>query len=239
MGSPHGERPNSLILMMETKGTRVILVRHGQTEWNDGARFQGHLDSPLTRTGVMQAESIGLRIAREKLNAIYSSDLGRARQTADLIAAAVRLPVHLDERLRERSLGIFQGLTRDEVAAKYPEEMKRYYTRDPHHVVPGGQSAMQHFELGLACLEEIAARHRGENVTVVTHGGLVQGMFRHVTGLGLEAPRRFGIHNAAYNTFLRDEGGWSLETWGDISHYPEEIQSKRGFHVENFAREVQ
>lgn len=225
--------------MNRSKPTRVILVRHGQTEWNDGARFQGHLDSPLTAAGEAQATAIGRRLASEKIVALYSSDLGRARQTAGLISPSVKLTPQLDERLRERALGIFQGLTRDEVALRFPEEMRRYYSRDPHHIVPGGQSVMQHFQFGSSCLEEIALRHRGENVVVVTHGGLVQGMFRHVTGLGFEAPRRFAIRNAAYNVFLRDEAGWSLETWGDISHYPEDCQSTRGFHVENYNREVQ
>lgn len=222
-----------------SKATRVILVRHGQTEWNDGARFQGHLDSPLTPVGEAQAASIGRRIAGEKIAALYSSDLGRARQTADLIAVSVKLSIQLEERLRERSLGVFEGLTRDEVAARFPEEMRLYYTRDPHYVVPDGQSATQHFELGRSCLDELAARHPGESIVAVTHGGLVQGMFRFVTGLGFEAPRRFAIRNAAYNVFLRDEGGWSLETWGDIAHYPSEIVSARGFHVENYTPEVQ
>lgn len=225
--------------MSESEASRIILVRHGQTEWNDGARFQGHLDSSLTPVGVAQAESIGRRIAQEQVTALYSSDLGRARHTADLIAASVKLSVYTDARLRERSLGVFQGLNRQEVATKYPEEMKRYYTRDPHYVVPDGQSAMQHFEIGLECLEELAGRHAGETAVVVTHGGLVQGMFRYVTGLGFEAPRRFAIRNAAYNMFLRDEAGWALETWGDITHYPKEIINSRAFHVENFAPEVQ
>jgi probable phosphoglycerate mutase len=222
-----------------SKSTRVILVRHGQTEWNDGSRFQGHLDSPLTQAGKLQAESIGRRIAEEEITAIHSSDLGRARHTAELIAAPANLPVQVDSRLRERSLGVFEGLSRDDIAARYPEETRRYYSRDPHYAVPGGQSTVEHFQIGLACLNEIAARHQGESIVAVTHGGLVQAMFRQVTGIGFEAPRRFAIRNAAYNVFLRDEGGWSLETWGDISHYPAEIMTAGSFHVENYTPEVQ
>lgn len=225
--------------MTVSNTARIILVRHGQTEWNDGSRFQGHLDSPLTQLGILQAEAIGRRIAREAIAAIYSSDLGRARHTAELIAAPTKLPVKIDPRLRERALGVFQGLTREEVANQFPEEMRRYYSRDRNYAVPGGQSAVEHFEIGLTSLDEIAARHRGESVVAVTHGGLVQGMFRHVTGLGFEAPRRFGIRNAAYNVFLRDERGWSLETWGDIAHYPAEVLQSGGFHVENYTPEVQ
>ena len=219
--------------------TKVILVRHGQTEWNDGARFQGHLDSPLTRAGILQAQSLGTRIAREKIAAIYSSDLGRARHTAELIAAPAKFRVKIDERLRERGLGIFQGLSRDEIASRYPDESRLYYSRDPHYQVPEGESAHGRFELGLAGLDEIARRHRGETVVAVTHGGIVQGMFRHVIGISFAAPRRFAIRNAAYNAFLNDDHGWSLETWGDIAHYPAEILDPAGFHVENFTPEVQ
>jgi 2,3-bisphosphoglycerate-dependent phosphoglycerate mutase len=218
--------------------THIILVRHGQTEWNDGARFQGHLDSPLTADGIAQAEAIGRRISKELIAAIYSSDLGRAKHTAELIARETRLPVQEDVRLRERSLGVFQGLNRKEAGERYPADMQRYLSRDPQFIVPNGESVVQHFEKGFAALEEIAARHGGHRVVVVTHGGLVQGLFRYVTGLGFEARRRFAIRNAAYNVFIRSEIGWSLETWGDIAHYPEELLRKDGFH-EKFTPEVQ
>ena len=226
--------------MSSNAPTRVIVVRHGQTEWNDGSRFQGHLDSPLTPAGMLQAESIGIRIAREPIAAIFSSDLGRAKQTAELIARAVKLPVEIDERLRERALGVFQGLNREEVAARYPEESRRYFSRDPHYVVPGGESFMGRFQIGFACFNEIAERHRGLTVVAVTHGGLVQAMFRHVTGVSFEAPRRFALWNAAYNVFVRNaDDGWSLETWGDISHYPAEIRPRGKFPVEQHTPEVQ
>jgi probable phosphoglycerate mutase len=188
---------------------------------------------------MLQAEAVGARIAHEKIAAIYSSDLGRAKQTAEYIARPTKLSIVTDVRLRERSLGIFQGLNSEEVAAKYPEEMRRYNSRDPHYALPGGQSVVEHFQIGLSFLDEVAARHRGQSIVAVTHGGLVQAMFRHVTGVALDAPRRFAIRNAAYNVFLHDEGGWSLETWGDISHYPPEILTSSGFHVENYTPEVQ
>jgi 2,3-bisphosphoglycerate-dependent phosphoglycerate mutase len=199
--------------------TRVILVRHGQTAWNDGARFQGHLDSPLTDTGIQQAEALGRRLASEQIAAIYSSDLGRALQTAEIIARRTKLSVKSDARLRERSLGIFEGLTRTEVPNRFPEEWQRYISRDPDYIVPGGQSARGHFAAGLECLEELIERHRGERIIVVTHGGLVQGMFRHVTGVPFEAARRFSLQNAAYNVLQHDGREWSVVTWGDVAHF--------------------
>ena len=219
--------------------TRVVLVRHGQTEWNDGARFQGHMDSALTRAGVLQAESLGRRLAGEKIAALYSSDLGRARHTAELIAAGTKLSIVQDARLRERGLGVFAGLTRADIAVQYPEETRRYFSRDPEYAMPKGESLLGRFKLGLECLDEIAGKHRGSTVVAVTHGGMVHGMFRHVTGVPFDAPRRFAIRNAAYNVFLHDEGGWSLETWGDISHYPAEIMESAAFHIEKHTPEVQ
>jgi len=207
---------------METAAvTRVILVRHGQTTWNDGARFQGHQDSPLTETGVLQAEALGRRLTAEKIGAVYSSDLGRAMQTAGIIAALTRHQVMSDSRLREQCLGIFEGLNKDEIPNRYPEEWKRYSSRDPEYVVPGGESPRGRFELGRCCLEELSARHQGERIVVVTHGGLVQGMFRHVAGIPFREARRFSLQNAAYNVFLRHEEGWSVQTWGDVSHLVE------------------
>lgn len=214
-------------------------MRHGQTEWNDGAIFQGHLDSPLTRAGVLQAESLGLRLGSEKISALYSSDLGRARHTAELIAGVTKLPIVTDSRLRERGLGIFQGLTRVEIATRFPEETRRYFSRDSEYIVPEGESLVGRFELGLECLNEIAEQHRGATAVAVTHGGIVHGMFRHVTGVAFNAPRRFAIRNAAYNVFLHDEEGWSLETWGDISHYPAEIMRNAEFQIEKQTPEVQ
>jgi probable phosphoglycerate mutase len=84
--------------------------------------------------------------------------------------------------------------------------------------VPGGQSALGHFTGAIECLEELAARHRGEKIVVVTHGGVVQGMFRHVTGVGFAAARHFSLQNAAYNLFQHDGTDWSVETWGDVAH---------------------
>ena len=100
--------------------TQLIIVRHGQTEWNLKLIRQGHLDSPLTEMGLAQARALGERLALETFTALYSSDLGRAVQTAQLIAAATGHTIVTDPRLRERHLGIFQGLNGDELREKYP-----------------------------------------------------------------------------------------------------------------------
>src|SRR5205809_708167 len=106
------------------KKTQVIIVRHGQTQWNLKLIRQGHLDSPLTEKGMAQAKALAQRLAQEKFNALYSSDLGRAVQTAEMIAAVTGHEIVTDARLRERNLGVFQGLNGDEIKEKFPEEYR-------------------------------------------------------------------------------------------------------------------
>ena len=119
---------------------QLIIVRHGETEWNLKLIRQGHLDSPLTERGIAQAKALGQRLAQEKFVALYSSDLGRAVQTAEMIAAVTGHGIITDERLRERHLGIFQGLSGDEIRERFPEEHRLHRTVGPSYVIPGGES---------------------------------------------------------------------------------------------------
>jgi 2,3-bisphosphoglycerate-dependent phosphoglycerate mutase len=198
--------------------TQVIIVRHGQTQWNIRKIRQGHLDSELTERGVAQARALGQRLARENFTAIYSSDLGRAIQTARMITVITGHPIVTDSRLRERNLGIFQGLSGDEIQRNHPEEYRLHRTLGPDYVIPGGESVRQQVARNVSCIDEIALKHPGEKVVVVTHGGVVSGVFRHVLNIPLEAPRRFEFVNAGLNVFAYEEGNWILRTWGDVSH---------------------
>jgi probable phosphoglycerate mutase len=198
--------------------TQLIIVRHGETEWNIRGIRQGHLDSVLTEKGVAQAKALAQRLARENFTALYCSDLGRAVQTAKEIAALTGHEIETDPRLRERHLGIFQGLSGEEIKAKHPEEYKLHRTLGPNYVIPGGESVRQQVERNVSFLNELAARHQGEQVVVVTHGGVVSGFFRHTLSIPLEAPRRFEFVNAGLNVFVNEEGDWFLLTWGDVSH---------------------
>ena len=198
--------------------TQVIIVRHGETEWNIANIRQGHLDSPLTGEGIAQARALAQRLLRERFSALYSSDLGRAMQTAQIIAEATGHEIVADPRLRERHLGIFQGLRSDEMKEKYPEEYRLHRTLGPDYVIPAGESVRQQVARNLAYLNEIAAKHPGETIVVITHGGVLSGLFRHTFSIPFEAPRRFEFTNAGLNVFLYEEGSWFLQTWGDLSH---------------------
>jgi probable phosphoglycerate mutase len=201
-----------------TERTQVIIVRHGETEWNIANIRQGHLDSPLTEEGIAQAKALARRLMRERFSALYSSDLGRAVQTAQIIADATGHEIITDARLRERHLGIFQGLSSDEIKEKHPEEYKLHRSRGPDYVIPAGESVRQQVARNLAYLNEIAAKHLGETIVVITHGGVLSGLFRHTFSIPFEAPRRFEFTNAGLNVFLYEEGNWFLQTWGDLSH---------------------
>ncbi len=201
----------------------VIVVRHGQTTWNKEGRWQGHFDSPLTPRGLAQAEALARRLVNQRFSALYSSDLGRATQTAQIISAATGRGVVCDARLRERNLGIFQGLTSEEIKTTYPEEYEIYRSRDPDHVLPGGESLRYQVERNVGCFEELARKHVGESIVVVTHGGVLSGLFRHTLSIPLQASRRFEFMNSSLNVFAYGEGYWTLQTWGDVSHLDTEM----------------
>lgn len=198
--------------------TQFIIVRHGQTQWNHRGIRQGHLDSGLTARGIAQAKALGIRLAREHFTTLYSSDLGRAVHTARIIAASTGHEIVTDARLRERHLGIFQGLDGDQIRAKYPEEHRLHRTVGPDYVIPEGESVRQQVARNVAYLTQIAPKHLGETIVVVTHGGVLSGLFRHTFSIPFDAPRRFEFTNAGLNVFNYEKGNWFLQTWGDTSH---------------------
>ena len=201
--------------------TYVIVVRHGETHWNIEGRRQGHLDSTLTGKGYAQAKALSERFTPESCNAIYSSDLGRALETARIIAERTGHEVIADSRLRERNLGIFQGLNGDEIRERYPVEYEQHRNGGAEHAVPSGESFRAQTERNMLCLEELAQGHSGESIMVVTHGGVLSALFRHTLAISLDAPRRFSFKNASVNLFKYQDGIWGLETWGDVTHLTE------------------
>jgi 2,3-bisphosphoglycerate-dependent phosphoglycerate mutase len=198
--------------------SELILIRHGETVWNREGRWQGHLDSDLTTLGLRQADAIADRLASADLVALYSSDLGRAHRTAERVAARTGHRVITDTGLRERGLGIFQGLTFSEIRDQHPAEFERFSARDPDHVVPGGESLHGKHQRAVRCLERIAGSHRGQRIAVVTHGGVLDSLFRHALGLSLQRARQWVLYNGSLNTFFLEDGAWSLGTWGDVAH---------------------
>jgi 2,3-bisphosphoglycerate-dependent phosphoglycerate mutase len=197
---------------------RLFLVRHGETVWNLEGRMQGHLDSPLTERGIAQAHRLALRLVAARPVALYASDLGRTLATAAPIAQACGVRIDTDPALRERHLGVFQGLTQGEIEAQHPDVWRRYRSEGPDYVVPDGESARQRFERSREALARIAAAHTGESVVIVAHAGTLDSAFRACTGMPLEARRTFSLANASINAIDLEGGSWKLVTWGDVAY---------------------
>jgi probable phosphoglycerate mutase len=198
--------------------TTLLAVRHGETRWNAEGRMQGHLDSDLDPSGIAQADALGRRLADERIDAVIASDLGRTLATARGITAHTGHAIRTDARLRERHLGIFQSLTGTEAALRHPADWRRFKERDPEHDLHGGETLRQFSARCVACVNELAALHPHATLLVVTHGGVLDVLFRHTTGLPLAAPRTFTLLNASLNTFEITQGMWTLLHWGDIAH---------------------
>lgn len=202
--------------------TRICLVRHGETAWNAERRLQGHIDIPLNDKGHAQARATAAGLAGERFSATYCSDLQRARQTAAAIAAHCGLTPSFEAQLRERHYGAFQSLTYDEARARFPEAYQRFEDRDPGFVFPDGGESLQEFAARIRdVLHRIAQAHRGGQVLVVTHGGVLDIAHRLATGKPLEAPRDFTIPNAALNWIEwngKAPDDWTLLAWARQEH---------------------
>jgi probable phosphoglycerate mutase len=197
---------------------QLIAIRHGETEWNVAGREMGHLNSPLTPAGVSQGQAIARRLQRSRVHALYSSDLGRAVQTAEIIRSVIGLTPVLQPDLRERHMGVFQGLLLVEIPARFPDVYARYRSAGHFADIPEGESASARRERSVRAMTAIAEAHPDQSVVVVTHAGFLTGFLEHVLGLSPGSGSRFEKHNAAYNAFTYEQGGWRLETWNDIAH---------------------
>jgi probable phosphoglycerate mutase len=209
--------------------TTLIVIRHGETLWNRDRRMQGTTDTPLSDVGRIQAQALGRRLAKHGFSALYSSDLSRARDTAQAIAEHTGRDVVVDPRLQERRFGIFEGLLAEEIKSRYPEEHARFASRDQDYEVPGGESARGFNERCLGCLSEIAGRHRGEEVVVVTHGLVLDALYRAAQCLAHGERRPVPLINASVNLFGYGASAWRLVLWGDVTHLAaDEVTQYRG-----------
>jgi broad specificity phosphatase PhoE len=170
---------------MET--TRILLVRHGQSQGNAERRFGGHTATPLSARGLAEAEATARALSAEGVTAIYSSDLLRAVQTAEPLARLTGLGVETTDAFRERSVGRMEGLTFEQAAAEFPEEYAALLRRDFEHVLLGGESYRQMLDRAAAELDRAALRHRGGTVVVVSHAGTICILVLHLMG-ALDAP---------------------------------------------------
>jgi probable phosphoglycerate mutase len=198
--------------------TEILLIRHGETLWNQQGRMQGQHDSPLTPLGMQQARQLGARLSNVQFAALYSSDLGRAHQTARCIADATGHEIVADEGLRERDFGIFEGMTNTEIKNKYPELYEPFAKRDPDFAMPRGESASQFRSRCVGALEAIASKHPDETIVIVSHGLVLDSLYRTAVKMSLDIPRGFPLLNCSLNTFRYDANGWLAVAVCDVTH---------------------
>lgn len=201
-----------------TLATRVLAIRHGETAWNVDTRIQGHLDIPLNERGRWQAARVAAALTDEGLAAIYSSDLQRAWQTAAAVGQAAGVAPAAEPALRERAFGHFEGRTFGEIETRWPELARRWRQRDPGFGPEGGETLAAFYARVVATADALAARHRGQTIALVAHGGVLDCLYRAAARVDLRAPRSWRLDNATVNRLLHGDAGFVLVGWNDAGH---------------------
>jgi probable phosphoglycerate mutase len=202
--------------------TEIFLIRHGETAWNAERRLQGHLDIPLNAQGRRQAQALAQALQDVRIDAIFSSDLQRARATAQPLADSQRLPLQLNAALRERCFGAFEGLLYEELEQRFPVAYAQWRARDPDARFPQGErraETLNEFYLrALDAVSALAAGNHGRRIAIVTHGGVLDCLHRAANNTGLAAPRNFDVLNAAINRLRWNGSGFEILGWAQTEH---------------------
>ena len=199
--------------------TKIILVRHGQTEWNRVERFRGRADIPLNETGLAQAEATGQRVAAEwQPTAIYSSPLSRAIQTAEAIARNFSLEVQRYPGLIDIDYGEWQGLSPDEARQRWPAELDAWYNAPEKARIPGGESLEELRTRAMSTVNELAASHPGQTIVLIGHTVINRIILLGVLGLGNERFWRLRQEPCAINVFEAEADDFTLASMNDTCH---------------------
>lgn len=200
--------------------TEILLIRHGETDWNVEKRLQGHHDIDLNREGVRQAAALGRALLDEPLDAIFSSDLKRALGTAQGIAIPRGMHIQLDKGLRERCFGAFEGLNHPEINERFPDDYAAWKRRDIDARYPQGEfhaETLREFSSrAVDTITSLAGAYR--KVAIVTHGGVLDSVYRRAKNMGYEHPRDFDVLNASINRVIWDGTSFQILKWADVAH---------------------
>lgn len=218
MSEATGPAPAGVAAAVPAGATRVFALRHGRTAWNTELRVQGHLDIPLDEHGRWQALRLAEALADAGIAAIYSSDLQRAHDTARALAAAAGAPLVTDVTLRERAFGRFEGATFAEIEQRWPDEALRWRRREPDFEPGGGESLRRFSARCVGAAAALAARHPGQAIALVAHGGVLDCLYRAAVGIDLQAARSWQLGNATINRLLWHGSGFVLVGWNDSAH---------------------
>ena len=198
--------------------TELILLRHGETDWNRELRFQGHVDVALNAIGLEQARRLARRLAGEMAHGLYASDLLRAQQTAHPVAKQLDLASITVPALREQSFGLVDGMKVDDIKAQHPQAWEGWLRFQEDFCMPEGESTRQFHSRVMDAVYRLVAAHPGETLVVVTHGGVLDMIYRTARSLGLKGPRQSEIPNAGVNRIRVTGGVFEILSWADTRH---------------------
>ena len=200
----------------------ILLIRHGETNWNAERRLQGHLDIPLNIQGEQQAAALGRALREETLDAIVSSDMQRALQTAEVIAASRGMKIDVNPGLRERCFGAFEGLRYSEIRERYPDDYAAWQTLDVDARFPSGthmaETLREFSERAISTVMRLVTGADDRKIAVVTHGGVLECVYRAAKGIGFSHRRDVPILNGSINRVALNGKSLEVIQWGDVAH---------------------
>ena len=197
----------------------LVAIRHGETEGNASRLFVGQTESPLSAQGVAQAAALGERLKDIPFDALYASDLSRAADTAEAVAGHHALVPVLDVRLRERHYGVLEGVGYEsEARERFADVCDGLEASSPTYAIPGGESAAQVRTRLSEFLRELFAKHSGETVVTVAHGGLIRVLLWHLLELPYPVAQYSRCENTSISVFRHFRGNWHLDLWNDVAH---------------------
>ena len=204
--------------------TELILLRHGETDWNRELRFQGHINVPLNATGPEQARRLADRIAADRpvVHHLVCSDLIRTQQTAqpslEVLFPQAHIETLTDSSLREQSFGVVDGLRVDDIKVDHADAWAQWLRFEADYGMPGGETTRQFHTRVMDAVRRIAQQYNGQTVMVVTHGGVLDMVWRTAQGIGLDGPRQSDIPNAGFNRVRVQGDAVELLQWADVRH---------------------
>ncbi len=198
--------------------TKIILVRHGETEWNKLGKYQGQSDIALSEKGRLQARALAKDFPAASVQAVYSSDLERAKETASIVGRSFSCKVQVDPRLREFNFGDWEGLSYTEIVAKWPTAMKNFFQHPDILEVPNGETFQQAQSRAMEALREIVAQHAGDTVLVAAHGAVNRTILAAVLHMPLRYIWSMRQDNTAVNILRYEEGAYMLELLNSTAH---------------------
>ena len=204
--------------MTASVATELLFIRHGETDWNRQQRFQGQTDVPLNATGHAQAQRLAARLSAEPFDAFFTSDLMRARETAAPLALAWGRQPDAVPGLREQSFGVLEGLTVPTIKERHAALWQQWLEHRADFSLPGGESLRQFHTRVLQAVRQIAADAPARRVAVVTHGGVLDMLWRTAHGLPLDGLRACEIPNTGLNRLRWVDGSLYIDRWADDAH---------------------